>query len=126
MFKRIDHVEIVPRDLERTIDFYTNILGFKVKERTKVPRPPLEEIVFLTLQDSMIELLSVKDAAPASALPWQVGYLRFALEVEDMEKAVEYLKSKGVEISRGPVTLGHSKRAEIKDPSGLTIELRQW
>jgi len=31
-----------------------------------------------------------------------------------------------VEITWGPITLGKSKRAEIKDPDGLSIELRQW
>jgi predicted enzyme related to lactoylglutathione lyase len=46
--------------------------------------------------------------------------------VEDMDTAVKYLSSKGVEITWGPVTLGKSKRAEIKDPDGLSIELRQW
>ena len=49
-----------------------------------------------------------------------------AIEVEDMDKAVEYLKSKGVKISTPPVSLGPSKRGEIKDPDGLVIELRQW
>ena len=29
MFKRIDHVEIIPQDLEKTLKFYTEILGFK-------------------------------------------------------------------------------------------------
>jgi catechol 2,3-dioxygenase-like lactoylglutathione lyase family enzyme len=31
MFKRIDHVEIVTDQLERTVQFYTEILGFTVK-----------------------------------------------------------------------------------------------
>ena len=126
MFKRIDHVEIIPRDFERTLNFYTNILGFKIKVRRKVDRPPLVEIVFLELKDSVIEIMSVENPALPSSNPWQVGYPRFALEVEDMDKAVEYLKGKGVEISLGPVNLGTSKRAEIKDPDGLSIELRQW
>jgi glyoxylase I family protein len=34
-----------------------------------------------------------------------------AIEVADMDRAVEYLKGKGVEISAGPVILGKSKRA---------------
>jgi 4-hydroxyphenylpyruvate dioxygenase-like putative hemolysin len=34
MFKRIDHVEIVPADLQRTINFYTTILGFTLKAAT--------------------------------------------------------------------------------------------
>lgn len=36
MFKRIDHVEIVPRDFEKSLQFYTGILNFKVRERVKV------------------------------------------------------------------------------------------
>ena len=55
-----------------------------------------------------------------------VIYRMFALEVEDMDEAITYLKSKNVVISMEPVNLGKSKRAEIKDPDGLTIELRQW
>lgn len=54
-----------------------------------------------------------------------IGYRIVALEIEDMDKAIVYLKSKGVEISMGPVNLGNSKRAYIKDPDGLSIELRQ-
>ena len=126
MFKRIDHVEIVPGDMDRSIDFYTNVLGFKVKERRKVERPPLQEIAYITLNDSMVELLSYADPLPPSSEQRQIRYRMMAIEVEDMDKAVEYLKSKGVELSLGPVALGSSIRAEIKDPDGLSIELRQW
>lgn len=126
MFKRIDHVEIIPTDAERTIDFYTNILGFKMKERMAVGMPPLKEIMYLTLGDTMIEILSVENPAPASENPWAVGYRGMAIEVDNMEEAVVYLKEKGVPITWGPMDLGTSKRAEIQDPDGLVIELRQW
>jgi glyoxylase I family protein len=126
LFKRIDHVEIIPRDFERTIDFYTKILGFKIKIRRKVDKPPLIEIAYLELRDTVVEIMRVENPTPPSSNPWQVGYPRFALEVEDMDKAIEYLKNRGVEISLGPVNLGNSKRAEIEDPDGLSIELRQW
>ena len=125
MFKRIDHVEIVPKDIEETISFYTNILGFKVKERNKMNMPALSEISYLTLGDTMIELLAFK-APPAAPDGPFVGYRLMALEVDDMDKTVEYLKSKGVAITRGPTAMGKTKRAEIKDPSGISIELRQW
>jgi catechol 2,3-dioxygenase-like lactoylglutathione lyase family enzyme len=49
-----------------------------------------------------------------------------AIEVEDMDQAVEYLKTRGIGISWGPAHLGKSKRAVIRDPDGLPIELRQW
>lgn len=38
----------------------------------------------------------------------------------------EYLKTRDIGITKGPVNLGTSMRAELKDPDGLTIELRQW
>ena len=126
MFKRIDHVEIIPGNADITIDFYTNILNFKVKERKKVDKPPMKEVIFLELNDSTIEIVSVQNPSPRSTDPWQIGYRMFALEVEDMDEAIAYLKSRNVKISLEPVNLGKSKRAQIKDPDGLSIELRQW
>jgi glyoxylase I family protein len=126
MFKRIDHFEIVPSDFERTLQFYIDILGFTVRERIPVSAPRLTEIAFLSLGDTTIEIISVKDPAPASEDPYPVGYKGIAIEVDDMDEAVEYLHGKGIEIVWGPVAIGTSKRAEIRDPDGLTIELRQW
>jgi glyoxylase I family protein len=40
MFRRIDHVEIIPSDFEKTIAFYTEILGFRQRERKRVDNPP--------------------------------------------------------------------------------------
>jgi glyoxylase I family protein len=87
---------------------------------------PLQEIVYVTLGDTMIEFLKIKDPGPAPAGPFQKGYRAIAIEVEDMDKTVEYLKGQGVEMPRPPMVIGRSKRGEIKDPSGYPIELRQW
>jgi glyoxylase I family protein len=125
MFKRIDHVEIVSSDLEKSIEFYKGVFGFALKERIKPSSPEIEEIAFLTLGDTMLELLAMKNSAPAAQGP-QVGFRTMAIEVDDMDQAIQYLRDRGVEVSRGPVTLGKSKRAEIKDFDGLSIELRQW
>lgn len=128
MFKRIDHMEIVPGNLQKTIDFYTQIIGFKIIHRNKIDRPgsPLKETVFMQLGDAKIELLAMENPAPRSGTPQQVGYKAIALEVDNMDKTIKYLKNKGIEIAMPPMLLGTSKRAEIKDPDGLTIELRQW
>ena len=126
MFKRIDHVEIIPCDFERAISFYTGILGFKIKQQQRVDAFPLEEVAYLELNGTVLELMRVKDPVLARTDQWQTGYRMIALEVEDMGKAVEYLAAKGVTVTWGPVVLGKSIRAEIKDPDGLGIELRQW
>ncbi|NUO08856.1 MAG: VOC family protein [Candidatus Brocadia sp.] len=126
MFKRIDHVEIVPRDAQKTIDFYTDILGFGIKSRKERNMPPMREIIYLQLGDTVIEIISVDKPETKSEIPWEIGYRAIALEVEDMTKAVDYLRSKGIDIAREPVDLGDSYRGEIRDPDGLIIELRQW
>lgn len=125
MFKRVDHVEIVPLDAERTIRFYTDVLGFSVVSSSEVRMPPLKEVTYLTLGDTMVEVLSVDGPAPDEP-GYRVGYRALALEVEDMERAVEHLASRGVSLTGGPVDLGDSYRAEFRDPDGLAIELRQW
>lgn len=126
MFKRVDHIEIVPRDAQKTLRFYTDILGFKIKSRHEINSPPMKEVIYLQLGDTVIEIISVDSPTAKSEFPWQIGYRAVALEVEDMVKAVDYLKRKGVDIAREPVDLGSSYRGEIRDPDGLIIELRQW
>lgn len=126
MFKRIDHVEIIPSSMERSIDFYVNVLGFRLRDRHEVDAPPLQEVAYLELGNTVVELLGIGSPARKSQEPWQIGYAAIALEVEDMDKAVEYLRSRGIDTTWGPVDLGHSIRAEIKDPDGLTVELREW
>ena len=126
MFKRIDHVEIVPGDAEKTIAFYTDILGFRIKNRNPVKMPPMREVIYLQLGDTVIEIISADDPKPKSEIPWEIGYRGIALEVEDMAKAVNYLRGRGIDMAREPVDLGDSYRGEIRDPDGLIIELRQW
>jgi hypothetical protein len=43
-----------------------------------------------------------------------------------MEAAITYLRDHGVYVTWGPIDLGISIRAEITDPDGLSIELREW
>ncbi len=126
IFKRLDHVEIVPKSAEETIDFYVNMLGFKIRARNEVKVPPMKEVIYLELGDTTIEIISADNPKPKSQNPWEVGYRGIALEVEDMVKAVDYLKGKGITMARDPVDLGDSFRGEIRDPDGLIIELRQW
>jgi len=130
MFKRIDHVELVTDQPELTIQFYTDVLGFTIRSRDRVERSaagvPLD-IVYMELGGTTVELLTYEganvDPAPEGV---HLGYNLIALEVEDMQKAVQYLKTRGVEPVWGPVTRARYARAEIADPNGYHIELRHW
>ncbi len=126
MFNAIDHVEIVTRDMKESVKFYTEVLGFKLKSSRKMDGSRgVTEIAFLTLGDSMLELLEFPEAKPIPEQPY-VGYRMMAIAVDDMSSAIAYLKKHGVTISREPVSIGESMRGEFKDNNGVTIEIRKW
>jgi glyoxylase I family protein len=130
MFKRIDHVEIVTDEPARTEAFYTEVLGFRVTRRDRVETAAgagAIDIVYLDLGGTGVELISYgsQAVAPAPAAE-HLGYRMMALEVADMRAALDYLSARGVEAVWGPRYRQDYARAEIRDPNGYHIELRQW
>jgi glyoxylase I family protein len=130
MFKRIDHVEIVTDQPERTAQFYTEVLGFTVKARDRIERAgsgTALNLVYLDLGGTVVELISYEGVAVDPAPQKEhLGYRMIALEVDDMQQTADYLKEKGVAIVWGPIVRPTYARAEICDPNGYRIELRQW
>jgi glyoxylase I family protein len=129
MFKRIDHVELVTDQPERTVAFYTELLGFKIRNRDRVQAPTgmALDLVYLELGGTTVELITYHGVTPTPAPEGiHLGYNLIALEVEDMDQALAFLKSKGVPCVWGPRKAEHYARAEIADPNGYHIELRHW
>jgi len=130
MFKRIDHVELLTAAPERTIGFYVDVLGFRERERMHIPETPSGplDLVYLELGGTMVEVMcypketSIPSRSPEQRLGWQC----LALEVDDMDGTLTLLEQKGVEVAWGPVKRPDYARAEIRDPDGNPIELRQW
>ena len=129
MFKRIDHIEVVTAELQRAIVFYTGVLGFRLRSQYRVPGTPLGplDLAYLDLGGTTVELMSYPDGRPEARPEGErLGYRMMALEVDDMARALAHLKSNGVEPAWGPLTRPTYVRAEIRDPDGNHIELRQW
>ena len=128
VFRRIDHVELVTADPARAVSFYTEVLGFRVRARDSVPSPlgPLE-LVYLDLGGTTVELMCYPDSTLAPAARGdRLGYRMLAIEVSDMDAALAELAKRGIEPSWGPKKRPHYARAEIRDPDGNGIELREW
>jgi glyoxylase I family protein len=129
MFKRIDHIELLAAQPERTVAFYTDVLGFRVRSRDRVPATPLGplDLVYLELGGTTVEVMSYpeRSLAPRDAGE-RLGYRMMALEVENMDRALAHLKARGVEAVWGPIRRPAYARAEICDPEGNRIELREW
>lgn len=131
MFKRIDHIELLTAAPERAVAFYTGVLGFRERERMRIPATPFGplDLVYLELGGTTVEVMSYPEAKtpiPSRAPDPRLGWQCLALEVGDMEGALKALKAKGVEPAWGPLKRTDYSRAEIRDPDGNPIELRQW
>ena len=130
MFKRIDHIELLTAAPERTLAFYIGVLGFRERERMRIPETPSGplDLVYLELGGSTVEVMCYPEAKsiPACSAELRLGWQCLALEVDDMDSALGMLKEKGVEAAWGPIKRPDYARAEIRDPDGNPIELRQW
>ena len=115
---------------ERTIAFYVGVLGFRERERMRIPETPSGplNLVYLELGGTTVEVMCYPDAKsiPPRSAEQRLGWQCLALEVDDMDGVLNMLKEKGVVTAGGPVKRPDYARAEIRDPDGNPIELRQW
>ena len=128
MFKEIEHIEIITPNLEESIKFYTEIIGFEIINRKKIGIRGISEIAHLSLNNSRLELIEIRNAAPVIEQP-HVGYRMMALIVDDMEKAIKHLKANRVKIVREPISMSKEdrggSRGVFQDNNGVKIEIRQ-
>jgi len=124
---RFLHTMLRVGDLERSVNFYTTLLGMKELRRRDVPDGKYT-LVFVGYGDedsnAVIELTynyGVKDYEQGSAF----GHL--AVGVPDVAAACQKVRSGGGKVTReaGPVKFGATVIAFVEDPDGYKIELIQ-
>lgn len=123
MIRKYLHTRFRVSDMEKSIRFYTEILGLKIIERTTSPRG--SQIAFLKAPgtDSKIELCSFPGSGKVE-VPEDLVHLAF--EVDDLEACMEHLKKAGVPITEGPVkTAGGTSFIFTEDPDKYEIELME-
>ena len=122
MLKRIDHTAVTISDMERSLKFYTEVLGFERHQTIKMPELYIE---YLKLGDSLLELFAVKDAGgdPRREIN-QLGFQHLCILSDDVDGDAAKLKEQGVEFTMAPQEAeGVKKIAFFEDPDGVKIEL---
>jgi lactoylglutathione lyase len=122
---RILHTMLRTGDLQRSIDFYTGILGMTLLRQKEYPEGEFT-LAFLGYGDeseqSVIELTynwGVEEYELGS------GYGHIAIEVDDVYQATDRIRAQGGKILRdaGPMNAGTTIIAFVEDPDGYPIEL---
>lgn len=124
---RILHTMLRVGDLQRSIDFYTRVLGMKLL-RTK-DNPEYKYTLAYLGFGSNPEQAELELTYNYGVGQYELGtaYGHLAIEVADAYKACETVKAQGGNVTReaGPVKGGTTVIAFVRDPDGYMIELIQ-
>ncbi|MDI1325675.1 MAG: VOC family protein [Brevundimonas sp.] len=124
----IDHVVLRVRDLDRSLDFYTRVLGCPVERRQ-------DEIGLVQLRagSSLIDLVSVdgvvgrRGGAAPGPDAHNLDHMCIRIAAFEPEAAREHLRRHGVEVESEGVRYGANGEGmsfSIRDPEGNGVELR--
>ena len=124
MKSKFMYVGIRVTDLERSIDFYTNMLGMKVSGRSKIEQTKGETVGLQTEKDGFTLELNYyeKDSPYNTKYVVGEGLDHLAFKVDDLDKALEEAKKAGHRTILQMKADG-GQWAYIEDPDGNWIEL---
>ena len=124
---RLLHTMLRVGNLEKSLAFYTQVLGMKLLRRKDYPDGKFT-LAFVGYQDeangTVLELTHNWDT---SSYNLGEGFGHIAIEVDDAYQACENTKKRGGKVAReaGPMKHGTTVIAFIEDPDGYKIEFIQ-
>lgn len=124
---RILHTMLRVGDLEKSIAFYTTVLGMRLLRRRDFPEGKFT-LAFVGYGDESDEAaLELTHNWGVSKYEIGTGYGHVALEVDDAYEACAEVKARGGKVTReaGPMKHGTTVIAFVEDPDGYKIELIQ-
>ncbi len=121
MIKRLAHVCIGAADLQRTEQFYADLLGMEIAFEFMRGG---ERIGFYLRAGgtSFIEVFAERESIKDD----RARLKHFCLEVEDIDVLIAKLTAQGYDVSRKKLGADNAWQAWTTDPNGLRIELMQY
>ena len=122
---RILHTMLRVGDLDRSLDFYTSVLGMKQLRRQDFPEGRFT-LAFVGYQDEADgAVLELTHNWGVDTYELGTAYGHIALEVEDARKACDDIRARGGKVVReaGPMKHGTTVIAFVEDPDGYKVEL---
>ena len=124
MLTDVHHIAIICSDYIRSKHFYTEILGFTVKQEIYRTERQSYKLDLCLNGKYLIELFSFPNPGPRPSTPEATGLRHLAFSVTDLDSAIATLVSRGVSLEPIRVDEFTGKRFTFfKDPDGLPLEL---
>ena len=122
---RILHTMIRVGDLDRSIKFYTEVLGMKLLRRKDYPDGEFTLAFIGYGEESNNTVIELTYNWGQDQYDLGNGFGHIALEVDDVYKATEEIRNRGGKIIRdaGPMNAGTTIISFVADPDGYQIEL---
>ncbi len=124
---RILHTMLRVGDLERSIAFYTEVLGMKLLRRQDYPDGRFTLAFVGYGAESETAVLELTHNWDTASYEIGTGYGHIAIEVEDAQRACEQVRQRGGKVTReaGPMKHGTTIIAFVEDPDGYKLEFIQ-
>ena len=124
---RILHTMLRVGDLQRSLDFYTQVLGMKLLRKTDYPGGRFTNAFVGYDEESRTAVLELTHNWDTASYDLGTGYGHVAIEVDDAYRACEEVKRRGGKVTRepGPMKHGTTVIAFVEDPDGYKIEFIQ-
>ena len=122
---RILHTMLRVGDLQRSLRFYTDVLGMKILRTTDRPEQKYTLAFVGYGNESEHAVLELTYNYGVDAYELGSGFGHVAIEVPDVAAACTAVRVKGGKVTReaGPVKGGRTVIAFVEDPDGYKIEL---
>jgi len=122
--RRILHTMIRVGNLDRSIEFYTKVLGMKLLRRADYPGGRFTNAFVGYDDESRSAVLELTYNWDTHRYELGTGYGHVAIEVEDAKQACEAVRSRGGKVTReaGPMKHGTTVIAFVEDPDGYKVE----
>jgi len=122
---RLLHTMLRVGDLQRSIDFYTHVLGMKLLRRKDYPDGRFTLAFVGYGEESGNTVIELTYNWDTDHYDLGSGFGHIAIEVDDVYQAVDELRDRGGKVIRdaGPMNAGSTIIAFIEDPDGYPVEL---